>query len=152
MSEMLANHYFLVRNFISAKSLFEKVLCKDISNISIKKKLIICYVITGEMKRALDLFHTQIKDDIDVILKTDLKSEDCPCPDLIAQIENQTGFFKNELDHLAGLGILWLYCSIEKSIEYFNELTNLSSKDKIYTEILSILLNKLSSNKKCAVN
>ncbi len=149
---MLANHYFLIRNFISAKGLFEKVLHSDNSNKLIKKKLIICYVITGDLKQALDLFLSQIKDDIDFIVKTDLKSEDCPCPDLIAQIENQNDFFKSELDHLAGLGILWLYCSLEKSIKYFNECLSSSPNDKICKEILSILINKLSSNKTGTVN
>lgn len=152
MSEMLANHYFLVRNFLPAKNLFEKILSKEKSNTAIKKKLIICYVIIGEIKKALDLFISLIEENIEVILNTDPKSEDCPCPDLISQIEQQQNFFKDESDHYIGLGILWLYCSLEKSLEYFNKLLALSPKNKQYLEITSILLNKLAADRTRTVN
>ena len=75
MSEMLGNHYFLVRNFISAKSIYENIYKKDSTNKSIKKKLTICYVTTGEVDNALNLFLSQIKDDIDFVITTDIHSK-----------------------------------------------------------------------------
>ena len=86
MSEMLANHYFLNRNFLSAKSIYESILEKDSTNKSIKKKLTVCYVTTGEVDDALRLFINQIKDDIDFVMNSDIKSDDCPCPEIISKI------------------------------------------------------------------
>jgi hypothetical protein len=152
MSEMLANHYFLVRNFISARSIFENILEKDSTNKSIIKKLIVCRVTTGEIGKALDLFLLLIKTDIDFIINTKTDSEDCPCPEIISEIENQEKLFKNEFEKLAALGMLWLYCSLEKSIEFFKkaEVKNLDTK-KI-KEINSILINKLISIKQNSIN
>jgi len=152
MSEMLANHYFLNRNFISAKSIYESILKKDSSNKSIKKKLTICYITTGEVNSALNLFLAQIKDDIDFILNTDTKSEDCPCPELIAQIEEQINLYKSEIDRTSALGILWLYCSLEKSTELFKKIEAAAPIDKRYREIVSILINKLMLNKPNSIN
>ncbi|NWF90989.1 MAG: hypothetical protein HXY50_16200 [Ignavibacteriaceae bacterium] len=146
MSEMLANHYFLVRNFLPAKTLFEKILIKEDSNKNIKKKLIICCVITGEIKRALELFTSLIEEDIDVILNTDLNSEDCPCPELIGQIENHNNFFNSESEYLIGLGILWLYCDLHQSLKYFNKVLVLAPDNNQYLKITSILRKRLSED------
>ena len=152
MSEMLGNHYFLVRNFISAKSIYESLLVKDPTNKSIKKKLTVCYITTGEIDKALNLFLSQIKDDIDFVINTDIHSEDCPCPELISQIENEEKLFKNEIEKTTALGMLWLYCSIEKSIDFFKKVEVKNSDDERIKEINSILINKLISNKNNSIN
>lgn len=152
MSEMLANHYFLVRNFISAKSIFESLLKKDSSNKLIRKKLIICYITTGEIEKALNLFLSQIKDDIDFLIDTDIHSEDCPCPEIISEIENQEKLFKNEIEKTAALGMLWLYCSLEKSTEYFKKAEINDPEETRFKEIGSILVRKLVSNKPNSIN
>ena len=152
MSEMLANHYFLVRNFISARSIFENILEKDSTNKSIIKKLIICRVTTGEIGNALDLFLLLIKTDIDCIINTKTDSEDCPCPEIISEIENQEKLFKNEFEKLASLGMLWLYCSLEKSIELFKKAEIIDPKEIRFKEIASILVNKMISDKPNSIN
>lgn len=152
MSEMLANQYFLVRNFISAKSLYENILEKDPLNKSVKKKLTICYVTTGEIDKALDVFLSLIKEDIDFVINTDIKSEDCPCPELISQIENQEKLFNDEKDKITALGILWLYCSLDNSFEYFKKAELNNPDDKRISEIKAILTNKLVSDKQKSIN
>ena len=152
MSEMLANHYFLNRNFLSAKSIYESILEKDTTNKSIKKKLTICYITTGEIDKALNLFLSQIKDDIDFVITTDIHSEDCPCPELISQIENEEILFKNENEKTTALGMLWLYCSLEKSIDFFKKVEVKNPDDKIIKEINSNLINKLVTNKQNSIN
>lgn len=149
---MLANHYFLVRNFISARSIYESILAKDPSNKAISKKLIICYVTTGEIGKALHLFTELIKQDVDFIIHTKVDSEDCPCPELISRIENEDTLLKNEIDKITALGILWLYCSLEKSIEYFKHVQIYCPNDERVREINSILLNKLLANKNNSIN
>lgn len=152
MSEMLANHYFLVRNFNSAKSIYERILEKDAANKSLQKKLTICYVTTGEIDKALSLFSSQIKDDINSILNTNPDSEDCPCPEIISEIENQEKLFNSEIEKAAALGILWLFCSIEKSIEFFKKAELMNPDDLRFKEINTILLNKLMLNKTNSIN
>ena len=152
MSEMLANHYFLTRNFLSAKSIYENILEKDFSNLSIKKKLIICLTTTGEVYKALDLFLSLIKADIDFIIKTKIESEDCPCPEIISEIENQEKLFNTEIERTVALGMLWLYCSLEKSIELFKQVEALAPDEEKYKEITLILLNKLMLNKTNSIN
>ena len=152
MSEMLANHYFLNRNFLSAKSIYESILEKDSTNKSIKKKLTVCYVTTGEVDDALRLFINQIKDDIDFVMNSDIKSDDCPCPEIISEIENQKMLFQNEIERIVALGMLWLYCSLEKSIELFKQVEALAPDEEKYKEITLILLNKLMLNKTNSIN
>lgn len=149
---MLANHYFLNRNFLSAKSIYESILEKDLTNKSIIKKLIICRITTGEIGKALDLFLLLIKKDIDFIINTKTDSEDCPCPEIISKIENQEKLFKNELEKIAALGMLWLYCSLEKSIELFKKAEIIDPKEIRFKEIASILVNKVISDKLNSIN
>jgi len=149
---MLANHYFLNRNFISAKSIYESILDKDSTNKSIRKKLIICDVTTGEIDKALDLFLALIKTDIDFIINTKTDSEDCPCPYIISEIENQEKLFNNEIEITAALGILWLFCSLEKSIVYFKKAEMTDPKEERFKEIISILTNKMLSDKPNSIN
>jgi pentatricopeptide repeat protein len=152
MSEMLANHYFLVRNFPLAKPIFEGIVAKDSANKLAAKKLIICYVTSGEIDKALSLFLSLIKSDIDFIINTNVKADDCPCPDLISEIENQNNFFRNEVDKLVALGILWLYCSIEISKEYFKKAEAIDPAEAHYKEIYSLLLKRINNKKPKSIN
>jgi hypothetical protein len=152
MSEMLANHYFLNRNFLSAKSIYERILEKDSTNKAIIKKLIICDVTTGEIDKALDLFLALIKTDINFIINTKTDADDCPCQYLIPEIENQEKLFKTEIEKTAALGILWLFCSLEKSIDYFKKAEMTDPKEERLKVITSILVNKLISNKPNSIN
>ena len=152
MSEMLANHYFLVRNFISAKPIYENIVEKDHLNKSIKKKLTICYITTGEVEKAKNLFLSQIKDDIEFIINTDINSEDCPCPEIVSEIENHEKLFKSESDKLIALGILWLYCSLEKSIELFKKAELKYPADEKLKEINSILFARQLSSKQNTIH
>ena len=149
---MLANHYFLVRNFLSAKTIFENIVAKDSANKLAAKKLIVCYVTSGEIDKALNLFLSLIKSDIDFIINTDIKAGDCPCTDIISEIENQSSVFKNEVEKTSALGILWLYCSLEKSIEFFKKAEVKNPDDNRIKEINSILIKKLISNKPNSIN
>ncbi|NWF88303.1 MAG: hypothetical protein HXY50_02460 [Ignavibacteriaceae bacterium] len=149
---MLANHYFLVRNFLSAKSIYESLFEKDANNKLVAKKLIICYLTTSELNKSLDLFLSQIKQDIDFLLHSDSNSEDCPCPELAAKIDAGELIFSSEFEKNIALGILWLYCSLEKSIAYFKTAESLNNADKRISEINKILVKKLISTKSNSIN
>lgn len=136
MSEMLGNHYFLARKYSLATRELESALSKDPSNKHIRRKLIICYVQTRKISRAKELFYHLVKQDISFIVETDPIIDDCPCPELVYDLEEQLEDDKNFPEYLMKLGIIWLYCDIKKSIHYFNILQTIEPNDKIIKEIL----------------
>ena len=117
MSEMLANHYFMIRDFKKAVDAYETVIARTGISKVIRKKMIICYVRTFQIEKALSEFIGLVNEDITFITKTDLRADDCPCPEIIAEIENDEVHFET-LEKQLALGILWLYCDIKSSMKY----------------------------------
>ena len=142
MSEMLGNHYFLSRNFYLAKDSYERALAKDERNSVIKKKLVICYIKTGEINRALENFLNIVESKIDVILSTRYTDEDCPCPEIIAEIEAPGTFYFTEYEKRIALGMLWLYCDYSKSLIHFKIAFELKPADESIQRILKVLMEK----------
>ena len=144
MSEMLGNQYFMARKFAASVPEFEEALAKTRDTKMIRKKLIICYTQVGQIQRAFQLFHSLIKEDIEFIANTDVIADDCPCPELVTNLSQQEAAPENSIDEYLKLGILWLYCDSDKSLEHFvrakankhgNELIN--STIKIISAYLS---------------
>jgi pentatricopeptide repeat protein len=138
MSEMLANQYFLVRRFTDAQAAFENVLSSSPANKTVRKKLIICYIYNGSIRKALDLFYELIKEDIEVIINTDVIADDCPCPELIERFEKLKDPKFGYINMLEVYGMLWLYCDINKSVSYFEKLKEFSPSEQIYRDILAV--------------
>lgn len=120
MSEMLANHYFMIRNYTEAVNTYESVIAKSGISKAIRKKMIICYVRIFQIEKALAEFCGLVEEDIAFITNTDLKADDCPCPEIIYEIENDEIHFEAEEKQLA-LGILWLYCDVKISLKYLDD-------------------------------
>ena len=138
MNEMLGNQFFLTRRFKEATINFEKALLLNPTNNDVKKKLIICYIQQKELAIALKLFTDLIADDIDVIVKSDPSKDDCPCQQMISEIENsQTKLTETEKNTM--LGILWLYCDRLKSQSYFDKLIREEPSKLIYKSIANII-------------
>lgn len=147
MSEMLGNQYFLSRNFSKAKEAYEKVLESEPENDFIKKRLIICHTQTGEIKKAFELFYEVVKRNIELITKTDIVADDCPCPELISRYGNIKPDEECSYDSKLMLGILWLYCSIEKSFEFFDALAAEEDSDIKIKEIRDLIKEKINQSK-----
>ncbi|GAB4365542.1 MAG: hypothetical protein Kow0042_04830 [Calditrichia bacterium] len=139
MHEMLGNQYFLARNYAKAAENLEKALAKCDDNKSIRRKLIVCYTQLTKIDKALDHFLSLIKQDIDYIIKIDPIVDDCPCPELVFDMEARLE--TNSVDQCIALGILWLYCNFEKSLKYFQKAHQLSKENDKIKSVLSILLN-----------
>lgn len=139
MSEMLGNQYFLARKFDLAKIELQSALQKDPKNKGIRKKLIICYTQTGEISKAQELFLSLIKEDVHFIVNTDPIDDDCPCPELVFDMEKEIVNNKNSKNFFSMLGILWLYCDQNKSVHYFEEAQKLDQKDPVLKSILTFL-------------
>jgi len=129
MSEMLANQYFLARRYALACEAYEKVLKKHPRNNMVRRKLIICYTQIGEIQKALKIFKSCLDDDIDCIVKIDPIAEDCPCPELVGELETKLMKNLNSVDFHLMLGMLWLYCNIDKSLEYFKKALQLEPEN-----------------------
>jgi pentatricopeptide repeat protein len=139
MDEMLGNHYFLSRNYGRAAELLEKALRDDPKNKPIRRKLIICFAQTGHVDKALSVFLSLIKEDIDFVINTDPIDDDCPCPELVFDMEHGNPNIQSSLDTSMVLGMLWLYCNLHKSHEYFTQASHLDSNDKMIKSVLALL-------------
>jgi pentatricopeptide repeat protein len=139
MDEMLGNHYFLSRNYGRAAELLEKALRSDPKNKPIRRKLIICLAQTGHVDKALSVFLSLIKEDIDFVINTDPVDDDCPCPELVFEMEHGNVSSEQSLDSNLVLGMLWLYCNLHKSFEYFTKASHLDKNGKMIKSILALM-------------
>lgn len=136
MSEMLGNQYFLARRYAEACRELEAELSKSSNPNRIAKKLIICYLQTNQLGKAFDTFYRLVQDDLKIITGTNPEKDDCPCPEIID--ENLPLLkFKNDFELNLKLGILWLYCDAEKSLEFFNKI---KTDNNYHTKINNIIL------------
>lgn len=136
MSEMLANRYFIARKFDLALPVFEEELAKGNNDIAIKKKLIICYGALGQIDKAFELFFELVNKDPFVIINTDPYWDDCPCPEMIKHWEKTTGRKEFSPREYLILGMLYLYCDLDKSIEYLQKALDY---DEYFLKINSVL-------------
>jgi len=121
MSEMLGNRYFIARKFNKAIPYLEAALKESPFAAKIKKKLIICYIQTGRFEEAFKLVYEVIASEPRMILETDLYYEDCPCGELLPLWHEKERQQTNKMELYEILGMLYLYCDLEKAIEYFNK-------------------------------
>lgn len=146
MSEMLANHYFLSRNYQSALCEYENVLHKNSDNLLVKKRLIICYIQNGLISNALNLFADLLRKDASIFTNSNGYRDYCPCRDLIFNFENkQTSGIDNYEVNLS-LAILWFYCNVNNSIEYFIKAEKLNPNQKKLKQIIRIISDTILSN------
>jgi len=139
MFEMLGNQFFMVRNYARAAEMLERALWKDAKNKAIQRKLIVCYTQIGKVNKALEVFLSLIKEDIDFIINTDPVDDDCPCPELVFEMENKRDQNESSLDFHLILGMLWLYCDLDQSIKYFQKALAIAPHNAQIKSILSIL-------------
>jgi len=138
MSEMLGNQYFLTRRYSEACFELEEEIQKNPLNKTVLKKLIICYLQTSQLEKAISFFGSLIYNDVYTILNTDHIKDDCPCPEIIYQMNNELPVFKTDEENIK-LGILWLYCDIDESLKYFKMVSDRSK----YSILVKRIVNKL---------
>lgn len=142
---MLGNQYFMARNYAGAQHEFEEYLTRYPDNLFIIKKLIICYTQTGHIEKALNYFRALIEKNISLIVDTEPAKEDCPCPELVDNLESTKSINTSSFDYFVILGIIWLYCDANKSIEYFERARSINSGDQRVHSIIKLLNNYLNN-------
>ena len=143
MSEMLGNQYFLARKYDLAIETFKKVLIKEPENNKVLCKLVICYTQTGKIQKALEIFTSLLKEDIDIIINRDPIKDDCPCPEIVYELEAQVAENQDSLDFFLVSGMLWLYCDLNKSLQYFKRAQDLAKNDTNLKYIIMKLTSQL---------
>lgn len=146
MHEMLGNQYFLARQYSLAEKELEAALLHNPTSISIKKKLIICHTQTNTIHRALDIFIDAIGQNIHAITDTDPILENCPCPQLVFELENSLLPAEGIERHLV-LGMLWLYCDIEMSLKHFLAVSHHDKKIEYIVSQLQSTIQQLHSRR-----
>lgn len=146
MSEMLGNHYFLSRNFAQAIDAYSRAFGNDYP-ANVLKKLIICHITQGDFTTAQNYLIKLIKEEPLTIINTDIRDEDCPCPELIKSLESNFYPPKSLQDNIS-LGMLWLYCDINQSIKYFEEAQKIEPDDEFLNEAIVLLNQHILINKK----
>jgi lipopolysaccharide biosynthesis regulator YciM len=143
---MLGNQFFMARNYPAAQKEFENIMLKNHDNLSIKKKLLICYTQTGKLTEAINLFSELINENMEFVLNTDPVRDDCPCAELIEKIEKQIHPENNNYEILLVLAIIWLYCDEHKSLEYFKKLNELDPLNKIIEQSIEQIETYISTH------
>lgn len=133
---MLGNHYFLVNRFHEAIQELEKALSVDKSNLAICRKLIICYIKTAQLDKAMNLFLNFLNKDYSLLKLTRKEINNCPCAEIIYELENSNPY-ENEEKKLLSLGILWFLLDTENSIMYFSKIKGNKDVDNIIKKIKS---------------
>ena len=147
-SEMLGNKYFLARDYEGAAANFQHTLQTDPINKAMRKKLIICFTQIGQIQKAFDNFYKLVKEDINFVIETDLVAEDCPCPELIAKYGTVLPYESGSSDLKLMLAMLWLYCNVTKSIEFFKQVLLENTGDSRIIEVVSLIEKKIKSTNK----
>ncbi len=145
MSEMLANNYFIVRNYAKAKEIFLQLPDELRDECRVMKKLILCEIFLSEPYKALQYLLTILRRDPGIIVKTDIDTEDCPCRDLIIELEERTGYNNGDESNILSLAMLWLYCNLERAVEYIDLIEDPDSKPGI--QEFKFLINNYITNK-----
>ncbi|MCP5064655.1 MAG: hypothetical protein GY936_19640 [Ignavibacteriae bacterium] len=143
MNEMLGNQYFMARNYLGAATEFQSVLEDEPNNLNAKKKLVISFTQIGRHKKAMKLFMEIIQENIDFIMNTDPIKDDCPCGELVNSLERVTKHGEQTFTSYQTLGILWLYCDINQSIDNFEKALELMPNDQNINGTLILIKKKM---------
>lgn len=142
---MLANNYFIVRDYAKAKETFLRLPEELRDDCRVMKKLILCEIFLSEPRKALDYLLVILRRDPEIIVKTDIDTEDCPCRDLIIELEERTGYSDGDERNVLSLAMLWLYCNVNRAIDYLNLIPGTEQKPGIME--FKFLINHYINNK-----
>ncbi|MFC1493419.1 hypothetical protein ACFL6O_05605 [candidate division KSB1 bacterium] len=146
MSEVLGSQHFIACDFINAIKYLGAAFYNDPGNVGIHKKLIICYAMTGNVERSLDLFISMINKNPFVIINTGISDDDCPCPYLTEKIKKENIDNLGSADYFNILGELYLYCDLNESIAWFRKSIAFDKDQPRINSIIRVLTNLKVNN------
>ncbi|MBN2008709.1 tetratricopeptide repeat protein [candidate division KSB1 bacterium] len=145
MSEMLANQYFMARKYQQAAVELEKSLQHSPKSKVIRSKLIICYTQLNETQKAWNLFVPLVREDFEFIMNMDPIHDDCPCPELVDDIDRKIERHGKTAEQYLNAGMIWLYCDIDNSIAYLEKAFQLDHQIESLGKVINVLRNYVDS-------
>jgi tetratricopeptide (TPR) repeat protein len=139
MDRMLGNQYFMARKFEQAIPQFELTLQKHPDDLRSLRKLIISYIATEKIKRALDRMKHFLKLVPKDYFETEIVDENCPCPEIIEQWFANPPTSLSRSEYLISMGILHLFCGRKDSQAYFNEAKMVAPEIEMIDDILKVI-------------
>ncbi|KAA3656462.1 MAG: tetratricopeptide repeat protein [Calditrichaeota bacterium] len=139
MDRMLGNQKFLAGNFEEAIPLLENVLLKHPEDTHSVRKLIICYLATGQLYRAIPSFINLLQKDTTLTSPT--------CDDTSSDLEREifsslTSSFKvgfNPAEQHLAAGILAMFFDCQLAQSFFKRAQKSDPNDENTKKILDIL-------------
>jgi tetratricopeptide (TPR) repeat protein len=147
MSEMLGNQYFMARNYGEAQKYLLPAYERDSSNKLVKRKLVICFFMTGNVQKAFDFFFELISEDIEYITKADPISDDCPCHEIIRELNLENLPEAHQFEQLVLRGIIWLFCNPKQSLTFFEKAYKLEPQNVKVSQTLNIIQQYIKTEK-----
>lgn len=123
---MLANYYYQIKNYQYAGALFQEVIVNEPKNFEAKKKLIVCLLKEGIFYLAWDLYNDIIENEPGVIFESTCEIRDCPCLDVLKEIQKRTNIHSTNWIHLTKRGILYSFKDAKKSLYHFKQALKFS--------------------------
>ncbi len=146
LSEMLGNQYFMARNYAAAAVQLQGALEKHPTSKAIRRRLIVCHTQTGMIQKAFSLFRSLVKEDVDFIINTDPVDDDCPCQELVREGECLSPTAETSVDFYIKMGMLWLFCDLQRAVECFARAAAASPGDQAVLEISQLLTKRLKAS------
>lgn len=136
---MLGNQYFMARKFEQAIPHFETTLEQYPDDLRILRKLVICYVASESLKRALDKMELFLKSAPKDYFETEQRDENCPCPEIIDRWSVNPPKALSRYEYLIAMGILDLFCGHKRSRSYFHQARKIQPLEHIIDDILEAI-------------
>ena len=127
MSEMLANRYFLSGRYADAAGEFEELLEAHPPRVAVRRRLVICYTMTGRLRDALDLAVDIMREDPDAAAQADPQVEGFSCKQARNQLRERAKELTPGAYHTS-LGLLQLFCDEEKALEELTQALRIVPK------------------------
>ncbi|MBT4504053.1 MAG: tetratricopeptide repeat protein [Gemmatimonadetes bacterium] len=136
MSEMLANQYFLSGSYERALPLLERFLLNSPDRAYLKNKLLICYLQTDQVDRALEFCLEILRTAPLDLVGSDPCTQRFPCLEQTLQRPGGIPTTPLELNRLA---VINLFCKPETSLRHLRRSLDLKPGQAPIREILSLL-------------
>jgi len=144
MHEMLGHHHFMVGDYATALSHYRQVIQEGDANTEVKKRAVVCYVHTRRIAEAVLLFEELLKEDVDCIVRHNQDRYGCPCPEIIDEYECSLRTDEISQSDRIALGILWSFCDVHRSHEWFTEAIREDPGSAFLQSVLRILKDRIA--------
>ncbi|MBC8191321.1 MAG: hypothetical protein ISR88_07440 [Candidatus Marinimicrobia bacterium] len=139
MTEMLANYYLMNHKFEAAVAELEAALINCPNSLSIKRKLMLGYVITDRSDEALPLLSSMVEDDLPSLVGNFDSDEVCPFPILYEIITGSHKSARSAENLTKSLGIIWLFQDVPKSLIYLEQAYANDTKNTSLLKVIKMV-------------